>query len=53
MYTENDYEIDYGKYQESLVELFYNHGNKYIALNQDSIKENVKQLTKSLCGYKN
>lgn len=52
MYNESDYEIEYGKYQESLAELFYNYGNKYIALNQDSIEENVKQLTKSLCGYK-
>ncbi len=53
MYTEDDYEIGYEKYQELLGELFFKYGNKYINLNQDSIEENVKQLTKSLCGYKN
>ena len=53
MYTEDDYEIGYEKYQELLGELFFKYGNNYIPLNQDSIEENVKQLTKSLCGYKN
>lgn len=53
MYTEDDYEEEYGKYQESLCKLFYDYGNDPIALNQDSIEESVIKLTKSLCGYKN
>lgn len=53
MYTEDDYEEEYDKYQESLCKLFYDYGTDSIALNQDLIEETVKQLTKSLCGYKN
>lgn len=53
MYTEDDYEEEYDKYQESLCKLFYDYGCDSIVLNQDSIEENVKQFTKSLCGYKN
>lgn len=53
MYTEDDYEREYDEYQESLFNLFYNYGNNYIALNQESIEENVKKLTRGLCGYKN
>lgn len=55
MYTENDYEEEYGKYQELLVKLFYDYLFKDIdiALDQDSIEENVKKLTRGLCGYKN
>lgn len=55
IYTENQYEIEYEKYQELLVKLFYDYLYKDIDidLSQNCIEENVKQLQKSLCGYKN